>query len=145
MFIPMIWTDRFDDMDDMFDDTFTDPFDDMISLVAAEPTKDEIESAKSIDRQRGARSYGESRSIRDGHAGRRSDGRSFLEHEPAFLHYRRAGIRIARLQMEFTQTTLGQTTAGHVAENARHLERVGLATTRNARRSRPSSDRVSNR
>lgn len=50
MFIPMIWTDRFDDMDDMFDDTFTDPFDDMISLVAAEPTKDEIESAKSIDR-----------------------------------------------------------------------------------------------
>jgi HSP20 family molecular chaperone IbpA len=65
MFIPMIWTDRFDDMDDMFDDTFTDPFDDMISLVAAEPTKDEIESAKSIDRhakKEGKRYYKQLRS-----------------------------------------------------------------------------------
>lgn len=50
MFMPMVWTNDFDDlMDDDFDD-FYDPFDDVISLVDAEPTKDEIETAKSIDR-----------------------------------------------------------------------------------------------
>lgn len=45
----MVWTNDFDDLMDDFDD-FYDPFDDVISLVDAEPTKDEIETAKSIDR-----------------------------------------------------------------------------------------------
>lgn len=49
MFMPMVWTNDFDDLMDDFDD-FYDPFDDVISLVDAEPTKDEIETAKSIDR-----------------------------------------------------------------------------------------------
>lgn len=46
MLMPMVWTNDFDDMMDDFYDVF-DPFDDVISLV---PTKDEIETGKSIDR-----------------------------------------------------------------------------------------------
>lgn len=46
MFMPMVWTNDFDDMMDPFDDWY-DPFDDMISLI---PTKDDVESAKSIER-----------------------------------------------------------------------------------------------
>lgn len=59
MFMPMVWTDDFDDMDDYFD-SFHDPFDDVISLVDAAPTKDEIETEKSIGRhaKKEARRYG---------------------------------------------------------------------------------------
>ncbi len=45
MLMPMVWTNDFDDL--MNDDWF-DPFEDVVSLVA--PTKDEVESEKSIDR-----------------------------------------------------------------------------------------------
>jgi len=48
MLMPMVWTNGFDEMMDPFDDFF-DPFDDVVDLVE-EPTKDEVESAKSIDR-----------------------------------------------------------------------------------------------
>ncbi len=48
MLMPMVWTNDYDEMMDPFDDWF-DPFDDMVSLVA-EPTKDEVESEKSIER-----------------------------------------------------------------------------------------------
>ena len=47
MLMPMLWTNGYDMMDP-FDDWY-DPFEDMVSLVA-EPTKDEIESEKSIER-----------------------------------------------------------------------------------------------
>ena len=47
MLMPMLWTNRYNMMDP-FEDWY-DPFEDMVSLVA-EPTKDEIESEKSIER-----------------------------------------------------------------------------------------------
>ena len=47
MLMPMLWTNGYDMMDP-FDDWY-DPFEDMVSLVT-EPTKDEIESEKSIER-----------------------------------------------------------------------------------------------
>lgn len=47
MLMPMVWTNGYDMMDP-FDDWY-DPFEDMVSLVA-EPTKDEVESEKSIER-----------------------------------------------------------------------------------------------
>lgn len=57
MLMPMVWTNGFDDMFDDFDDWY-DPFEDMVAL-AAMPTKDEVETAKSIDRhdRKEARKY----------------------------------------------------------------------------------------
>ena len=47
MLMPMLWTNGYDMMDRV--DDWYDSFEDMVSLVA-EPTKDEIESEKSIER-----------------------------------------------------------------------------------------------
>ena len=53
MLMPMVWT---NDFDDFFDDDWFDPFDDVVALA---PTKDEVETAKSIDRhdRKEARKY----------------------------------------------------------------------------------------
>lgn len=55
MLMPMVWTNGFDDFFDDYDDWF-DPFEEVVDLV---PTKDEVETAKSIDRhdRKEARKY----------------------------------------------------------------------------------------
>lgn len=61
MLMPMLWTNVFDDDYDDMMDPFYDPFDDMISLV---PTRDEIESAKSIARHERKENKRENRQLR---------------------------------------------------------------------------------
>ncbi len=48
MLMPMVWT---NDVDDMMDDFF-DPYDpfEIVPVVDVEPSKDEIEAAKSVER-----------------------------------------------------------------------------------------------